>query len=476
MNRSIEQALNNIIPRHSGSLPQELVELASSLLAQSRSKASNLKAEEEISRTYICANLACERLKTTLNLPKIEPRPPCAPKIYSKLYVYFDRILTGGSVRTPRKTRLNPTSTSASGKALPERHTPSKAQSFSHFQARTPRKGLKFGGGKNIPAWVNPTVRQMCRELGGREAVPHVLAGVETCLGLLGKGEGEEGGKIPALLVAIWFFVYVKMEGEDIVGREVAQMRRKGVGLLNAVKSDAVIRGKIGEGEEEWRGWGEIREIDVDAWLGEVRNRGWLDMDWYSDITPTEEGEREEAGEGKDGGEEDFSFREEVMRYGLGTMRRKEVDYLSEERREEFIEWKAGILRRVEEEKEEEGKSGQEESTNLDVLALLQCPGASKRRRLHPAMIADLKTNRATAETRIRSPPRHTYLVLYFWPVKPHAFPQKSDGTTIKKGRLPSLESHTARHQNSKQLEAERILMYAQTSLQHALHFQEFNG
>jgi hypothetical protein len=61
MSRPIEQALSNLIPRHSGVLPAELIDLASSLLTQSRSKLSNLRAEEEIGRTYACANIACER-------------------------------------------------------------------------------------------------------------------------------------------------------------------------------------------------------------------------------------------------------------------------------------------------------------------------------------------------------------------------------------------------------------------------------
>ncbi len=61
MNKSVEQALTSLIPTYTGSLPQELVQLALSLLAQSRSKASSLKAEEEIARGYACAHLACER-------------------------------------------------------------------------------------------------------------------------------------------------------------------------------------------------------------------------------------------------------------------------------------------------------------------------------------------------------------------------------------------------------------------------------
>ena len=61
MDKSVAQALTGLIPSFTGPLPAELVELAVSLLAQSRNKASSLKAEEEIARSYACANLACER-------------------------------------------------------------------------------------------------------------------------------------------------------------------------------------------------------------------------------------------------------------------------------------------------------------------------------------------------------------------------------------------------------------------------------
>jgi hypothetical protein len=61
MSKPIIQALTSLIPRHPGALPPELIELASSLLAQSRNKCSNLKPDEEIGRAYACANLACER-------------------------------------------------------------------------------------------------------------------------------------------------------------------------------------------------------------------------------------------------------------------------------------------------------------------------------------------------------------------------------------------------------------------------------
>ena len=61
MDRALAQTINDLIPTHNGALPSELINLATSLLAQSRSKASSLKADEEIARSYACANLACER-------------------------------------------------------------------------------------------------------------------------------------------------------------------------------------------------------------------------------------------------------------------------------------------------------------------------------------------------------------------------------------------------------------------------------
>jgi origin recognition complex subunit 6 len=61
MNRSIEQSLLALLPSLNTALPAPLVELASSFLAQSRHRASTLKAEEEIARPYACAHIACNR-------------------------------------------------------------------------------------------------------------------------------------------------------------------------------------------------------------------------------------------------------------------------------------------------------------------------------------------------------------------------------------------------------------------------------
>ena len=60
-NRPVEQALATLLPTHAQDLPQELLSLAISLVAQSRSFSSSLKPEEEIARPYACAEIACKR-------------------------------------------------------------------------------------------------------------------------------------------------------------------------------------------------------------------------------------------------------------------------------------------------------------------------------------------------------------------------------------------------------------------------------
>lgn len=61
MSRQIEQALLSLLPTQNSNLPPPLIELAGSLLAQSRLHASTLKAEEDVARLYACCHLACDR-------------------------------------------------------------------------------------------------------------------------------------------------------------------------------------------------------------------------------------------------------------------------------------------------------------------------------------------------------------------------------------------------------------------------------
>ncbi|CZS92814.1 uncharacterized protein RAG0_03314 [Rhynchosporium agropyri] len=368
MSRPIQQAIANLIPRHSGALPSELVELAGSLLAQSRNKCSNLKSEEEVARIYACANLACERLKTSLNLPPIEPRPPIPPRVYSKLYSYFDRTLTSSAARQRAKNdnakvRNNPSTTSSSGKALPQRLTPSKAKSFENFRSqRTAKRGLVFKGRQEkddrVPRWLGPVVRLLCREMETRGAVPHVLAGVESvlCLPCPG-GESEMKGRVPALVAAVWFLVVVRMRGPERQGMETMKRKNMVREVLAAARTDEGVMEKMGDEEGAWMGWEDtVAEKDVNSWRKEIVGKGWRELDWFTNIgegvgveTDGDGDAGEDGDEGKDVqmGENQEGVEISGRRARPGTMIQEQY-CVTIERREAYIEWRDNILEHIE--------------------------------------------------------------------------------------------------------------------------------
>ncbi|PQE23161.1 Origin recognition complex subunit 6 protein [Rutstroemia sp. NJR-2017a BVV2] len=407
MNKAIELVLTNLIPRHSGAIPPALLDLSSSLLAQSRVKCS-LNAEQEIARTYACAHIACERLKTTLNLPKIEPRPPVPPSVYKKLYAYLESTLQSG---TPRKRTRHTDDIPRSGSHLstpsraqkrtpgrndtpiksalptPQRGTPSKGRSLAGF--RTPKKGLKFEkrDDSRIPRWITVVGREMCRELETDDAMAHMLAGVESLVWLdMERGKGAMMGKWPALMIAVWAHVRKRLrevgadgEGVMMTKEEFAEWRGEALGFLRGVRTDEGVRGRVekGAGGEEmgWKGWDlpseeeeeddEGRnERDVNNWMKEINTQGWLDMDWYYNITSTSahantNANSRSASEEAEEGTERALVREDEMRYGLGTMRQKKVDYLTEERRAAYKVWERRMRAEIERRMGEVEQEGQ---------------------------------------------------------------------------------------------------------------------
>ncbi|KAF7890842.1 uncharacterized protein EAF01_010651 [Botrytis porri] len=383
MNQATSQVLSNLIPRYSGTLPPELLALTSSLISQSRLRCS-LSQEQEIGRTYACANLACERLKTTLNLPKIEPRPPLPPRVYKKLYAYVEHTLNS---TTPKKRARVEGSGFESGNAtpsrqsakkrtpghndapikttLPQRSTPSKSKSLASF--RTPKKGLRYEkrDESKIPRWVGVVGRELCATLGMKEATPHVLAGVESLIfweeEKMRKGE-EMMGRWPAMMMAVWSIVWGKLRtGEEVLSdEEFKEKRLETLRVLRLARGDEEVERRVGGAG--WEGW-DLPEVDeedeeeersnakeVNGWMAEICNKGCLEMDWYQNMVRADgEDDSEDDQEREDALDEiqRVRVREDEMRYGLGTMRQAKVDYLTEKKRAEYKVWKRNILAKI---------------------------------------------------------------------------------------------------------------------------------
>lgn len=228
----IEQALITLVPTLN-SLPQELIDLSTSLLAQSRNKASSLKPEEEIGRTYACAHIAVERLKHRLDIDKVVARPPVAPRIYKKLYGYLDaalkepatprtnrlkdvntvgtpgsgrgrRSVLGTPVGTPSKTPaksvksavVTPSKTPASVAKSVESVTASGRRTRSAIKAteeevviqdsEEERQNETAQEHENLPEQVRPMAEAVCDALDVPQATPHVCAALSAILRLRG--------------------------------------------------------------------------------------------------------------------------------------------------------------------------------------------------------------------------------------------------------------------------------------------------
>jgi origin recognition complex subunit 6 len=311
----------------------------------------------------------CNRLKTSLNLPKIEPRPPCPPRIYNKLYAYFDRELT--STGRKRGRPLKPSS--APSRPLPERHIPSLERGLEGFKGnRTPRQGLRFGGSKKdqgLPKWVPPTIRALCAGLDAGKARPHVMAGVESILflpcpgteGLQGDQIMQEGqsaeagmkGKLPALMAAVLLFAIARLTGKETDAKEYSQRVKTVIAILHDIRDDETTVAKVGEEEEAWDGWEHVTKKDVDAWLKEIGSKGWLRMDWWENMA----GGTGVSGEVEEDLDEDVEslgeemttqrLKEQLWKTRSGTMKQDQYDYLDDARREQFVRWKQLMLIKI---------------------------------------------------------------------------------------------------------------------------------
>ncbi|PYI31961.1 hypothetical protein BP00DRAFT_369836 [Aspergillus indologenus CBS 114.80] len=465
-NRPVEQALATLLPTHAQDLPPDLLSLAVSLVAQSRSLSSSLKPEEEIARPYACAEIACRRLTRTLKLPPLLGHPPCPPRPYKKLYAFLDRSLSGSASApgTPSRSRTTPSSTPTKANRLTQtpsknplttataaalQNTPTKSsplkRSLPHDTTKTPTRTStstprlkpthtnpstpdrpRLNAPNPIPTttkipdapnWVMTSIRTVCKALStpaprmstwsrppiSRTLPPHIFAGVSSILFFVTKtasthakhdedlddemleflepvlsarstasGEGpEEEFKelVDALVVAVYFLVLARRrqpadddapETEGGGGADAKVMDKK---TFTEMRQTALVSLGLPATERRHR-------EDVDQWIALVMEQGWAQgTEWFENIPRAGEvdgdaefldDEEEENGAYGNGGEEDgggvpsrkkqrLQLGRETRRGllpGLGTMMQDRVDWLSEDRREDYLVWKAEILAR----------------------------------------------------------------------------------------------------------------------------------
>ena len=189
-------------------------------------------------------------------------------------------------------------------------------------------------------------------------AVPHLLAGVESVLCLPcptdPTGEGEKGveGKIPALIAALWFFVVVKMRGKEGQGKENLARKKMVRDVLIRARADEKVRERVGEEKDDWKGWEDVIEKDVNLWRKEIVFKEWRNMDWFENIVEGCGVDGEVFSDTDEDGDDDDSMSEELgsdfRRVAPGSMIQSKF-VVTSTKKKEYEEWRDMMLAKIDE-------------------------------------------------------------------------------------------------------------------------------
>lgn len=364
--RDIDRTLNLLLPTAS-SLPTPLTSLATTLLAQSRAKAPNLKPEEEIARTYVCCHLACERLRDKLGLEIGKSVAPCGPKIYRKLYGFLENALRD-TPATPRKRKAEDgfegrVETPKSARSVRQAGTP--ASRGERVVKPTPTSGKAAGralrareekADDQLPVWTMPLIRHLCNAYKTPKASTHVYAGVESIHNAaVDPGPGKSGHeKVPALVCSVFACVTAQMDGHELTDAKrkvgihaTAAAHFKSAELAASIPNQAQMRKQYEEYIgclDEWKGMEWYHNLPSQPEHGdEEEDNDIRTSKSQPAITPLRRKEKHAQRKVEDGEEPGAAG----LLPGLGTMFQPAVDWLSEERRANFVAWQKGILREM---------------------------------------------------------------------------------------------------------------------------------
>lgn len=248
-------------------------------------------------------------------------------------------MLAAGARRSGRPVRppSGVTSTPTGSPAKPR--TPAKA---ALLKSATPRRKAnpQRAFASEVPQWVMPTIRHLCRALGAPAAPHHVFAGVSSILTLAApcsddnaaSAGGLEDVNISALIIVVYLLVITRLTGSEMPAQEFTRLR----GLAIAAMRESGTKEPIEEVADS-----DKVVASVQSWMREVGSKGWTELDWFANVIEggglgTREPDAEEAIESdrdddrrNDGGADSIvgmmnvDFNDEdmnILRPGLGTM------------------------------------------------------------------------------------------------------------------------------------------------------------
>ncbi|KAL4882606.1 origin recognition complex, subunit 6 [Aspergillus karnatakaensis] len=305
-------------------------------------------------------------------------------------------------IRTPSKVSATPRGL----ENTPSKPTPLKNIYKNADEARPPPRANRIAEDHltstkipDAPAWVMASIRMVCKTLStpaprmstwsrppiSRTFPPHIFAGVSSVLYFIetqddfdeesaeflepitsvkDKEKDEDFKEIVyALIVSVYFLVLARRRqpSESSTDTTEDSSRKMDKKTFSEMRQTALV--SLGLSSRERR-----HREDVDQWIALIMERQWAHgKEWFENIPHAGEldgddellnGNGDEDGNGRSTKRlktlpgDRVSFAKDSARRGLlaglGTMMQDRVDWLSTDRREDYVEWKADIMARIE--------------------------------------------------------------------------------------------------------------------------------
>jgi origin recognition complex subunit 6 len=197
-----------------------------------------------------------------------------------------------------------------------------------------------------------PAIRGLVKSFDFPSAAPHIFTGVESILPLLTRmaaATAETPSKRPqrtatatvpdarvrALVIVVALYIFTKMQDADITPEQYNTWRETAITtLLDLSTGETVTYDEL--------------SLETEELLPMAQVEGWLQMEWFVNVTPQENMDAMEGVESTVTLEKRSVIKTGGSDYiGLGTMMQDATDYLSERRQEDFVKWKASVMARV---------------------------------------------------------------------------------------------------------------------------------
>ncbi len=228
---------------------------------------------------------------------------------------------------------------------------------------KTPGSKRKWGErAEGMPTWVMPAIRALVKAFDYPKSAPHIYTGVESTLPLLARMSAAvaetpskraksnfnsappalSDARILSLIAVIFLYLFARMKDEDVSPEQYDEWRK--------ISLDTLLKTPTGQNTT----FDEL-SVETEELLPMAQSEGWLQMEWFINVTPLDDGDEMEGVEATGQNGTPAKPKNNVLRsggsdyIGLGTMMQDATDYLGERQREDYKIWKAKIMARIQE-------------------------------------------------------------------------------------------------------------------------------